>query len=325
MSIASQSVNPESTLRRFLDTRLPTRHAVVERWHRDLQDARWTGVPVDGDRACLGRALELRLGLDLGERPAYWDLLAFLPARRCAELLQAAGFSSSDVEDLPEARTDDPMLQSWIRRTRPAMGDTAERAALTAVLDAASWDRVAHQLNREWSVQDRRALSLAMRANTRDRGADTGSSTSMVDALTHLWSGYLTHGRQPLLALGQRVLLEPDLVPGFARADIVIGRTLVEVKCSAEPGQHLQQWLDQLLGYVLIDRWNSLYLDRIAVYSAWHAMLLAEPLDRLLRNSRAAAPELSVLRDQFNHEIRDDLEEAALWRDRARFPLPGNL
>ncbi len=118
------------------------RDAVVNRWHRELEEARWSDVPADVAGTLLGRAFELCIGLDLGEQPAYWHLLAFLPAPRCGELLHAAGFSSSDAEH-PEVRTDDPLLRRR-RHARPVEADAGEEAALEAVLDAASWDNVAH-------------------------------------------------------------------------------------------------------------------------------------------------------------------------------------
>ncbi len=91
-------------------------------------------------------------------------------------------------------------------------------------------------------------MGLASRRNPSHAASDAEPDTSVIDVLTQLWRGYLTLGREALRGLGERVLLEPDLVAGFARLDMVIGRSLVEVKCSAEPGPYLQQGLDQLLG-----------------------------------------------------------------------------
>ena len=143
----------------------------------------------------------------------------------------------------------------------------------------------------------------------------------MVDALNHIWRGYCLHGRLPMLNLGRRVILEPEIVPGFAHADLIIGRTLVDVKCYAKPALYLNGWLNQLLGYVLVDRGNSLGLNQVALYIAWHATLLTEPLDRLLRTTATGKPpELDTLREQFHRDIRDELDEAMLRRNRTRFP-----
>lgn len=57
--------------------------------------------------------------------------------------------------------------------------------------------------------------------------------------------------------------MAPELAPGFAVLDLVVGRTLVEIKTSADPGKFLDQWLDQVMGYLLIDRWNVLWSDDI--------------------------------------------------------------
>lgn len=322
MSIASQAANPSSTLRRFLDTHLPTRHAISERWLPDLTAARWFAIPVDGDPSLLGLAAEMRLGLDLADRPAYWDRLAFLPADHCTELLEAAGFASPD-DDSADARTEDPTLRTWNRVAHPVAMGEAERAALAAVLEAACWDELAHKYGHVWSVQKCRLLPAVQRQHLRDLGHEPEQDTSLIDALAHVWRGYQTHGRAPLHRLGRRVLLDPEIVSGFARADLVVGRTLVDIKCYAAPAEHLAHWLDQLLGYLLLDHGNSLCIDRVAVYCVWQATLLTEPVDGLLRPAtRGAAPKLALLRDEFRHEMREDLDDAMQRRDRARFPIP---
>ena len=48
---------------------------------------------------------------------------------------------------------------------------------------------------------------------------------------------------------------------------------------------HLEQWLNQLLCYVLLDSADIFCLDTLAVYLGWHALLLSDPgpfLARLL-------------------------------------------
>ena len=190
---------------------------------------------------------------------------------------------------------------------------------MEAVIEAACWDNVAHQL-RDWCVQTCRGIAALQRQQPPEQGLETCTdTTSIVDALNHIWRGYCLHGRLPMLNLGHRVILEPEIVPGFAYADLVIGRTLVDVECYAKPALYLNSWLDQLLGYVLIDWGNSLGLNQLALYIAWHATLLTEPLDRLLRTAATGKPpELDTLREQFHRDIRDELDEAMLRRNRAR-------
>ena len=65
MSIERQSRDSRSALRAFLDRHLPGRREIAEMWRRQV----WAcDVRVDGDRAHLGQALELRIGLDLLKR-----------------------------------------------------------------------------------------------------------------------------------------------------------------------------------------------------------------------------------------------------------------
>jgi hypothetical protein len=48
---------------------------------------------------------------------------------------------------------------------------------------------------------------------------------------------------------------------GFGIADLVVGRCLVEIKTVLESAKGLEQWLNQLLGYALLDWFDALYID----------------------------------------------------------------
>jgi|ERR1700761_110612 len=81
MSVAGQARYPDSVLCRFLDSRLPQRAVIAEDWARGAASAPGTPVylPEEESRQRLRLAAEMRIGLDLGEVPAYFDLLSFLP------------------------------------------------------------------------------------------------------------------------------------------------------------------------------------------------------------------------------------------------------
>ncbi|MFC0111438.1 hypothetical protein [Kibdelosporangium aridum] len=313
MTVSSQARDPGSSLVQFLDTHLPERRQITAEWRTKLQTAPWAAGALDGNRQHLGQALEMRIGLDLADRPDYWHLLGYLPAKDCAALLAAAGFSVEQNPHLPDSGTTDPMLQSWQRTSRP---DVADELALKACLRATSMDAVAHSMRfAAFSVQTQRSLLRFLER--------TSDSDPTLDCLTHLWAGYLHHGREPLRRLGERVLVAPELAPGFAVLDLVVGRTLVEIKTSADPDKFLDQWLDQVMGYLMIDRWNVLWMNQVAIYVGSRALLLSVSVDELLRTaSRGALPELHTLREQFHEALCDDIEAGARGRLSKQYPIP---
>jgi hypothetical protein len=57
---SGQAADPASTLCRFLDARLPSRHLISEDWSQRAAHAPWSGIAVDVDRRKLGLAAEVR-------------------------------------------------------------------------------------------------------------------------------------------------------------------------------------------------------------------------------------------------------------------------
>lgn len=78
--------------------------------------------------------------------------------------------------------------------------------------------------------------------------------------------GCLPGLRPPRLALvggqGDRCA---EMANGYGVVDLVVGRTLVDVKLAVEPSQKdVAAWLRQLLGYVLLDRFDTFRFDTVA-------------------------------------------------------------
>ena len=55
--------------------------------------------------------------------------------------------------------------------------------------------------------------------------------------------------------------LEPEIAFGFGRADLVAGRCLVDIKTALDPSRYFEQWLNQVLGYALLDWADILCLE----------------------------------------------------------------
>lgn len=316
MGIWEQAQRSSTPLAQFLDERLPHRQAVIESWTRTLESAQDNTPPLRGGQDSAGWALELRLDLDLAEHPARWQELSYLPIEQCIELLTAAGFEHTTVGALPASGTSDPVLLHWSRTHHPLRVNDAQRAVLAGCLDLASFRQPMHHWGNSRTVDERRSWFASA---VGDDGL--GGNAELLDAFVRCWSVYLVRGRKALLALGNRVIVAPELGNGFGVADLVVGSTLVEVKLVAEPTtDDLQTWLKQLLGYVLLDRHNALRLDAIAVYCGWNAALLTYQLPELLATtSPGPIPDLTTLRADFHAALRDDLKDYAAWKERERY------
>jgi hypothetical protein len=224
MSVTRQTGDADSVVSRFLSARLPQRDVVAAAWSQQAETGPWSGIETDPDcRRQPGVAIEMRIGLDLAAAPGYWDVLSFLAPQECRALLSAAGYSA-DGSEHPAGWTTDPVLLDWRRDSHPLACGDDQQDILTGCWDAAGIREFAYWI--DGAVQRRRSFLARMREDMHRAGPLQGPVTT---ALSHLWDGYLHHGRRPMLALGDRVIIEPELASGFGKADLAIGRCLVDV------------------------------------------------------------------------------------------------
>jgi hypothetical protein len=326
MSVAAQAGDPGSVLCRFLDSRLPQRSVVAEDWARGAASAPWTPVwlPEEESRQRLGLAAEMRIGLDLGETPAYFDLLSFLPPAEYGALLDAAGFSP-DQSPVAVTGTADPLLFDWRRVQQPVRCDDGQRAALAACLEAAGMRNVQSAFSGR-PAQARRLCLAQFRsdiARWRSEHPQGGSERDPnLDGFAHLWEGYLAHGRRQLAGADSgRVILAPELGGGYGVADLVVGRCLIEVKTAFDPAANMGAWLNQVLAYALLDWSDALGVDTVAVYLGWQALLVSESLTRVLAAATTGrTPSLEDLRADFRNTMQADIDESFAMRMRQLYP-----
>lgn len=315
--IERQSRKPSSTLNRFLDKHLPHRADITATWLTELRAAPWTPLSVSHGADDIGCALEMRIGLDVATRPAPWPLLSYLPIEECAALLGAVGFEHTRVGRLPPSGTSDPMLMHWSRNHEHQPGSQDMRQALATCLGLVELQKFAHKRGDTIAVDVRRSWFIAIVEQGR-----LSSNTEMLGALLHAWTGYLEHGQRVLRALGERAIIAPELAGGFGIADLVVGSTLIEIKMSAGVEKNIDQWLRQLLGYLLLDRHNALGIDTVAVYAAGQGLLLTRPVAEVLKSASVApTPQLTTLREEFAVELRRELDAFEARRQRKRYSL----
>ena len=175
-------------------------------------------------------------------------------------------------------------------------------------------------------VQARRLSLMQFRssiARYRSDHSEVGSDRDAdLDGFAHLWEGYLAHGRRQLAGAGNgRVIVASELGGGFGVADLVVGRCLVEVKTVFDPAAAMEDWLNQVLAYALLDWSDALGVDTIAVYFGWQALLVAETLARVLAAATPGpTPSLEELRADFCSAMQADIDEAFAIRMRQRYP-----
>jgi hypothetical protein len=94
VSLVNALRDPDNVISMFLREQLPHRDEVLHRWERDLDSCRRRRRTAHGNfDQLLGRAIELRVGLDLASEPAYTDLAAALPDGQAETLWAAAGLT----------------------------------------------------------------------------------------------------------------------------------------------------------------------------------------------------------------------------------------
>ncbi|WP_410643620.1 hypothetical protein [Amycolatopsis sp. lyj-346] len=159
--------------------------------------------------------------------------LSFLLADRYEALLTAAGYQHHPIAGPPADAAADPLLRHWKRADHPSALDNARRAVFTTCLDLASLRKVMHhRLIRDQDVEQRRALFTSAIIDFADENA--GPPQMLLAALEHCWNTYLAHGRRRFQERGEKVIVAPELASGYAVPDLVIGRTLIDVKLAVE-------------------------------------------------------------------------------------------
>ena len=136
------------------------------------------------------------------------------------------------------------------------------------------------------------------------------------DDLWRLTTALAERGYDQLADLGSPATIAPMFVQAWADGDLVLGRTLVEVKVTKNPLPLRDAWLNQLLGYVLLDHGDWYDLKQVAIYLGRQAKLVTWPLTELLP-VLTGDPRVTLagLRDEFHGLLK------GVWADETQFPF----
>jgi hypothetical protein len=78
------------------------------------------------------------------------------------------------------------------------------------------------------------------------------------------------------------------------------------------------------LGYLLVDRYNVLFVDQVGLYLGWQGLLLKLSVRELLSTAASGgSPDLAALREGCFEALADDIESAAIWRLRQLSTVSG--
>ncbi|GAA0521630.1 hypothetical protein GCM10011581_12280 [Saccharopolyspora subtropica] len=254
----------------------------------------------------VGRAFELRIGLDLGHHPEPAELLSYLPPDRYVELLTSVGMErKSGCASRAAGATSEPLLWEWERvpgnSESECVDEEKEQGALTTCLDLMEVSGLAHK-HPDWSVERRRFWFIT---NTEDRSL--GEDPEARDALGKAWARYAGQARETFRDMGAPVLVAPEIAGGFGIADLVVGDALVEVKITTRPVPPVDEWLRQVLGYLLVDWDDVLGISTLVVYAGWQGVMLTCTVKELLAAaSSGTTPRLAELREEFRAAVRPD-------------------
>jgi hypothetical protein len=132
--------------------------------------------------------------------------------------------------------------------------------------------------------------------------------------LRPLWEAYLERGRRQLQSLGTMAAAEPEFIPGWARGDLILGNTLIDIKTGWYVTDQLDYCLNQLLGYVLLDRSGVYAIDQIGIYLARYAAIITWPLSTLLPElCGQPSVDLGQIREDFAGVCRASIDEHLAW------------
>jgi hypothetical protein len=134
------------------------------------------------------------------------------------------------------------------------------------------------------------------------------------DLCTLSWAAYDTVGG----LFGESFVLDPTFDGsadvGGADADLILDDCLIEIKTTLNPSW-TRLWLDQLLGYVLLDYPDRYRIRSIGIYLARQRILVRWPLDQVITASSGGRP---LRLDELRSKLREVLRPEASRREESR-------
>jgi hypothetical protein len=277
------------------------RDALTARWHADVDALAPVGEVLDADLAAhLGDAFELCGLVDFAGIPPHAGFFNALDPGIAAGFLGRAGFEPAAAQETDPVRVPAAQVIRWRKKPNQALLTSEE----TDQFLAQAWNLVSLLDSYRHQVWDLDEDSLRRYLTTLHSGG----------YLRPLWEAYLERGRRQLQSLGTMAAAEPEFSPGWARGDLILGSTLIDIKTGWYVTDQLDYCLNQLLGYVLLDRSGKYAIDQIGIYLARYAATITWPLSTLLPElSGQPSVDLGQIRKDFAEVCQPSIAEHLAW------------
>jgi hypothetical protein len=240
---------PGSAINQFFDQVLPLDGPLRERWASELRRLRaQRGSVVSAVTSHLdGMAIELRIASDLAPPPKI-------------SLLGAAGTTLGTIflEHLASVPEEHPSLEKIVRLGFD-FGDRSDDEVLRFCRRLGNFLDIYRILRKHQPCPTGEQIAAWW-----ELLVDSNVPEANLDSLRDVWRRYLRYGRPELEALGERVLISPEFARGFGVGDMILGKTLVDIKLSQQAEDHQARWLRQIVGYALADHDDSYGIERVA-------------------------------------------------------------
>lgn len=290
MSLTVALEDPNSLVNAFFDEHLPHQVSLIRPWERTLrQRASRRVAPASRSPHLVGSAIEIRLGLDLAQALPYADLAAAVCSTTGHDALKALGYELTSHTGLGEE------LSTWRKAGSLPANDLGDDRDLQTAAAKLCWqmayiETVAFKLSKT-SMNSSDALAAFWALCPHPEPPDES-----INVLLNLWRRYTTYAQATLAGFGEPLRIRPSFASRFAVGDLLIGRTLIEVKCEQRPEESLPRTLRQVLGCALAEPDDDIAVDHVGVYHAYEGSLvhwtLAQALQILAADDHTSVAEL---------------------------------
>ncbi|TDW98251.1 hypothetical protein [Kribbella sp. VKM Ac-2566] len=294
MSLTVALDDPTSLINAFFDEHLPHQVPLIRSWERTLRQRAMRRVAGTSKAPHLvGAAIEIRIGLDLAQVLPYADLAAPVCSTTGHDAIKALGYGPTVDTGLSDE------LSTWHKVGSPSARELDDDRDLQIAAAKLCWqmayvETVAFELPKT-SMNSSDALATFWAQCPQPEPPD-----ETINALLNLWHRYATYAHATLAGFGEPVKVKPSFASRFAAGDLLIGHTLIEVKCEQRPEESLPRTLRQVLGCALAEPDDDIAVDRIGVYHGYEGSLvhwtLTQALQILAADDRPSGSELRARR-----------------------------
>ena len=295
MSLTVALDDPKSSSNAFFDEHLPHHEPFIRPWMKALQRRAYTTtMPATRAPHLIGAAIEIRIGLDLAQVLPYVDLVTAITSAAGRDTIRALGYE-------PPPGSDED-LTAWRKVAAPndhGLSNDHDHQVRAATLcwQMAYIESIAHVLSKT-------ALGTPDNLTAFWTQVHPDPPTESVDVLLGLWRKYHGAARSTLTGFGEPTTIRPSFANRFAVGDLLLGNTLIEVKCELRPEASLARTLRQVVACALADSDDELSIKNVGVYHAYEGSLIHWPLEEVLKGLCATGhASLAELRARFTDTI----------------------